>query len=42
MLWAMTVNSGYELLVCANDEEAITKANVLSQRHGVKLWSGPG
>lgn len=33
--------SGCELLVCANDEEAITKAKVLSQRHGVELWSGP-
>jgi hypothetical protein len=33
--------NGYEPLVCANDEEAITKAKVLSRRHGVELWSGP-
>ena len=33
--------SGYEPLVCANDEEAIKKARILSQRHGVELWSGP-
>jgi hypothetical protein len=34
--------NGYEPLVCANDEEAITKAKILAQRHGVELWSGPG
>jgi hypothetical protein len=33
--------NGYEPLVCANDEDAITKAKILSQRHGVELWSGP-
>ena len=33
--------SGYEPLECANDEEAIKKARILSQRHGVELWSGP-
>ena len=33
--------SGYEPLECANDEEAITKAQILSRRHGVELWSGP-
>ena len=34
--------SGYEPLECANDEEAIKKAKILPQRHGVELWSGPG
>jgi hypothetical protein len=34
--------SGFEPLVCANDEEAIAKATVLAQRHGVELWSVPG
>ena len=33
--------NGYEPLVCANDEEAITKAKSLAQRHRVELWSGP-
>jgi hypothetical protein len=33
--------NGYEPLVCANDEEAITKARILAQSHGVELWSGP-
>jgi hypothetical protein len=33
--------NGYEPLVCANDEEAITKAKVLAQRHAVELWDGP-
>jgi hypothetical protein len=32
--------SGYEPLVCANDEEAITKVAVLSKRHRMELWSG--
>jgi hypothetical protein len=32
---------GYEPLVCANDEEAITRATILSQRHGVEVWNGP-
>jgi hypothetical protein len=32
---------GYESLVCANDEEAITKAKILAHRHGVELWCGP-
>jgi hypothetical protein len=31
---------GFEPLVCANDEEAITKAKILAQRHRVELWSG--
>jgi hypothetical protein len=30
----------YEPLVCANDEEAITKGKILAQRHGVELWIG--
>jgi hypothetical protein len=33
--------NGYEPFVCANDEEAIKKVGILSQRHGVELWSGP-
>jgi len=33
--------TGYEPLVCADDAEAIKKARVLAQRHGVELWSGP-
>jgi len=33
--------SGYVPLVCANDEEAATKARILARRHGVELWSGP-
>jgi hypothetical protein len=33
--------SGHVPLVCANDEEAIKKARILSQRHVVELWSGP-
>ncbi|MEA3159450.1 MAG: hypothetical protein QOD95_998 [Gammaproteobacteria bacterium] len=33
--------NGYKPLVCANDEEAITKARILAQRHEVELWSGP-
>jgi hypothetical protein len=33
--------NGYEPLACANDEEAITKAKVLVQRHAVELWDGP-
>jgi hypothetical protein len=33
--------TGFEPLVCADDAEAIKKARVLSQRHGVALWSGP-
>jgi len=32
--------NGYKPLVCANDEEAITKARILTQRHEVELWSG--
>jgi hypothetical protein len=32
--------NGFEPFVCANDEEAIKKAGILSQRHGVELWSG--
>jgi hypothetical protein len=32
--------NGYEPLVCANDEEAITKARILAHRHGVELWCG--
>ena len=33
--------SGYEPLVCANDEEAITKAKILARdRQGVELWCG--
>jgi hypothetical protein len=27
--------------VCANDEEAVTKARILAQRYGVELWRGP-
>jgi hypothetical protein len=33
--------TGYEPLVCANDEEAITKAKIFAQRQRVELWSGP-
>jgi hypothetical protein len=33
--------NGFEPFVCANDEEAITKAKILAQRHRVELWSGP-
>ena len=33
--------NGFEPFVCANDEEAIKKAGMLSQRDGVELWSGP-
>jgi hypothetical protein len=33
--------NGYEPLVCANDEEAITKAKIFAQRQRVELWSGP-
>jgi hypothetical protein len=33
--------TGYEPLLCANDEQAITKAKILAQRHRVELWSGP-
>jgi hypothetical protein len=33
--------NGYEPFVCANDEEAITKATVLARRHRIELWSGP-
>jgi hypothetical protein len=33
--------NGYEPLVCANDEEAITKAKILARRHGIELRSGP-
>ena len=33
--------TGFEPLICANDEEAIAKARNLAQRHGVELWSGP-
>jgi hypothetical protein len=33
--------NGFEPFMCANDEEAIKKAGILSQRHGVELWSGP-
>ena len=33
--------TGFEPLVCADDAEAIKKDRVLSQRHGVELWSGP-
>jgi hypothetical protein len=33
--------TGYEPLTCANDEEAIAKAKILSQRHGVEIWNGP-
>jgi hypothetical protein len=33
--------SGYEPLVCANDEEAIAKATIFAQHHGVELWCGP-
>ena len=33
--------TGFEPLVCADDAEAIKKARILSQRHGVELWSGP-
>jgi len=32
--------TGFEPLVCANDEEAIAKAKNLAQRHRVELWSG--
>jgi hypothetical protein len=34
--------SGYEPLVCADDEEAITKATILSKRQPVELGAGPG
>ena len=30
----------YEPLVCANDEEAITRATILAQRNRVEVWSG--
>jgi hypothetical protein len=33
--------TGYEPLVCANDEEALTKAKIRALRHRVELWSGP-
>jgi hypothetical protein len=33
--------NGFEPFVCANDEEAITKAKILAQRHRVELWCGP-
>jgi len=33
--------NGYEPLVCANEEEAITKAKILAQRQAVELWDGP-
>jgi hypothetical protein len=33
--------SGYEPLVCADDREAIAKAKIVFQGHGVELWSGP-
>ena len=32
--------NGYEPLVCANDEEALTKAKIIAHRHGVELWCG--
>jgi hypothetical protein len=32
---------GYEAFVCADDEEAIARAEVLSQRQRIELWSGP-
>jgi hypothetical protein len=32
--------NGYEPLVCADDEEAITKAKILAHSHGVELWCG--
>jgi hypothetical protein len=32
--------TGFEPLVCADDAEAIKKARILSQHHGVELWSG--
>jgi hypothetical protein len=32
--------NGYEPLVCTDDEKAIAKAEVISQRHAVELWSG--
>jgi hypothetical protein len=31
---------GYEPLVCANDSEAIKRAERLTARHPVELWSG--
>jgi hypothetical protein len=31
---------GYEPLLCDNDEDAIAKARILAQRHGVEIWSG--
>jgi hypothetical protein len=31
---------GYEPLVCANDGEAIKRAERLTDRHPVELWSG--
>ena len=33
--------NGYEPLVCANDDEAITKVKILAQRHRMELWNGP-
>jgi hypothetical protein len=33
--------TGYEPLVCANDEDAIIKAKILARCNGVELWSGP-
>jgi hypothetical protein len=33
--------NGYEPLVCANEEEAITKAKIFAQRQAVELWDGP-
>ena len=37
----MTVTSMGTNSLCANDEEAITRAKILAQRHGVELWCGP-
>ena len=33
--------TGYELLFCANDAEALEKAkNSLDEDHGIEVWSG--
>jgi hypothetical protein len=32
---------GHQPLVCADDAEAITKAELLVDGHDIELWSGP-
>jgi hypothetical protein len=33
--------SGFALLVCADDVEAIAKATRIFEEHDIELWSGP-